>query len=74
MPRTWHQPKELRAREDEVEDLREEEQEERLAEVRLDPDDGERHARDVAEGVAGEGAGWVPVCQKSWEENGRMSA
>ena len=63
MPRTRHQPKELRARQDKVEDLREEEQEERLAEVRLDPDDSECHARDVAEGVAREGAGWVPACQ-----------
>ena len=60
MSRTRNEPEELWAREHEVEDLREEEEQERLAEVRLDPDDGERHARDVAQRVAWERAGGVP--------------
>ncbi len=48
MPWTRNQTKQLRTRQDEIEDLRNEEQKERLGEMCLDPNDGERHSRDVA--------------------------
>jgi hypothetical protein len=56
-----HEPEELRAGEDKVEDLREEEEEESFGKVRLDADDSKSHARCVAEGIAWEDASRVPV-------------
>lgn len=52
-----------------VEDLGDEEQEQRLGEMRLDRDDRERHPGKVAKGVPYKGSSWVPVtnpvCQHS---------
>ncbi len=60
MPRAGDQPKQLRAREHEVEYLRDEEQQERLGEMGLDAHDSESHSCHVAECVPGEGACGVP--------------
>ena len=73
--RAGDQPEELGAGQDEVEDLREEEEEEGLRIMCLDAHDGERHARHVAERVAGENTRGVPaggtlsiyVCQERRE-------
>jgi hypothetical protein len=51
----------LRTREHKVEDLRDEEQDERLAEVALEGDSRKGHACEVAECVPWEGSGWVPI-------------
>ena len=61
VPRTRDHAKQLRGRIDEVEDLRHEEQEERLAEVAHNADDGEDHACEIAVGVAYEDLGRVPI-------------
>lgn len=61
MPGTRYQPEKLRTREQEVEYLRDEEQQERLGEVGLDADHRKRHARDVAERIAGKRARGIPT-------------
>ncbi len=61
MAGTGDEAEELRGGVDEVEDLGDEEQEERLGEVAEDADDGEDHAREVAVGVSDEDARGVPV-------------
>lgn len=48
MARAGHEVEQLRAGQEEVEDLRDEQQHERLAEMAQDSDDGEHHAREVA--------------------------
>lgn len=52
--RTRDDLEELRARQKKVDDLRNEEEHQRLAEVPVDPHHGEGHASKVAEGVAHE--------------------
>lgn len=61
MPRTRHEVKELRTGVEEVERLRYEKEQHRLAEVAQNAHHGERHARKVAVGVADEHFGGVPV-------------
>ena len=61
MTRTVDEVEQLRARQHKVEDLRDEEQDERLGKVALDGDGGECHAGEVAEGVAWEGLGGIPA-------------
>lgn len=56
MARAIHETEELGAAEDEVEDLRDEEEEEGFGKVGEDGDAGEGHAREVAEGVPWEGS------------------
>ena len=51
---------ELRHRVHEVGDLRQEEEQHRLAEVAQDADDCERHAGEVAIGVADKRLRWIP--------------
>jgi DNA-binding protein H-NS len=60
MSRTGHETEELRTREQEVENLRDEEQQERLREVSLNTDHGERHAGHIAKSVSGECSCRVP--------------
>lgn len=60
MPWTIHEPKNLRRRQNKVEDLRHKEEEQRLGEVSEDADDGERHASEIAEGVADKRPSWIP--------------
>jgi hypothetical protein len=60
MSRAGNEAEQLRDREDEVEDLRDKKEEERLWEVGDDSDARESHAGEVAERVAGEGSRWVP--------------
>ena len=66
MSRARHKAEELRTRKDEVENLWEEEEEQRLAEVRLDADDGEGHACYVAERVAGKRTGGIPTTKPAF--------
>jgi len=61
MPRTWHQPKELRTREYKVEDLGHEEEEQSLGEMCLDSNYCKRHTSDIAEGVTRERACGIPI-------------
>mmetsp|Transcript_6929 Transcript_6929/g.16698 ORF Transcript_6929/g.16698 Transcript_6929/m.16698 type:complete len:405 (-) Transcript_6929:244-1458(-) len=61
VPRAWHKLEELRRRVQEVEDLRREEEEERLAEVAQDASDAEGHASKVSERVANKHLRGVPV-------------
>ena len=61
VPGTGDQVEELWDREEEVEDLRKEEEEHRLAEVTDDPDDGKRHASEVAVRVSHEDRSGEPV-------------
>ena len=65
MTRTRDEAEQLRARQDEVEDLRKEEEQERLGEVRLNADDGESHAGEIAERIAWECACGVPAVSVS---------
>ena len=67
--RTGDQAEELRGGVDEVEDLRDEEEEERFGEVAEDADDGEDHAGEVAVGVSDEDARGVPVVPPEGERD-----
>lgn len=60
MPRTRHKTEELWTREDEVEDLRDEEQQKCLGEMRLDPHNSECHPRDIAKSISRECACRIP--------------
>ena len=59
--RTRHKLEQLRHREQKVEYLRYEEEEEKLAEVSENADDGERHACKVAECVADKHLARIPI-------------
>lgn len=61
MSRTGDQAEQLGRRVEEVEDLRDDEEQQGFAEVAEDGDDGEHHPREVAVRVAHEDFGWVPV-------------
>lgn len=61
VPRARHQLEELRDAVEEVEDLRDQEEHERLGEVTEDANGGEHHPREVAVRVADEDARRVPV-------------
>lgn len=61
VPRARHQLEELRDAVEEVEDLRNQEEHERLGEVAEDANGGEHHPREVAVRVAHEDARRVPV-------------
>ncbi len=61
MARTGDQSKELWRRIDEVEQLRHEQKQQRLAEVAEDADHGEHHAREVAVRVPDKDLGRIPV-------------
>ena len=65
MPRAWDQAEQLGARQDEIENLRQEEQEKCLGEVCLDADDRESHAGHIAKRVSWERACRVPKAH-SW--------
>lgn len=58
MPWAWHKTEQLRTREDKIEYLRQEEQEQRLGEMRLNSHNRERHPCDIAQSVSGEGRRW----------------
>lgn len=60
MPWAWDDTEELRAREEEVEDLRDEEEEDRLAEMPEYAHDRESHSAEVAERVSNECTGGIP--------------
>jgi len=60
MSGTRHKVKELWNREDEVEDLRDEKEQHRFAEMSEDCDDSKRHSSEVAVRVANKHAGWIP--------------
>ena len=67
-PMSWtvHDPEELRERQHEVNNLRDEEEEHSLGEVSQDANDSKGHPREVAEGVTNEDLGWeAVVLQKS---------
>lgn len=64
MSRTWHKAKQLRTTEQEVGDLRYEEEEKGFRVVALDGDDGERHACKVAKGISGKCSSGVPSNSK----------
>ena len=70
VPRTRNQVEELWTAVDEVDDLGDQEEEERFGEVRQDGDAGEGHAADVAVGVADEDAGGVAVVDVDGEGDG----
>ena len=59
MARTRDKPEEL-ARQKEVENLWEEEQEQSLGKVSLDTDDGEGHPSEVTKGISWESSSGVP--------------
>ena len=59
--RAGHEAEDLGRRVGKVEELRDEQEAERLGEVAEDADDGKDHAGEVAVGVADEDAGGVPV-------------
>jgi len=61
MPWTGYEAKELRHGEEEVEDLRDEEEQHRFAEVSENRDDCERHSGEIAEGVADKHTRRVPA-------------
>jgi hypothetical protein len=61
MPRAWDKPEELRARQNEIEYLRHEKEQKSFREMRLNAHDGECHASKVAESIAWESTGRVPV-------------
>jgi len=67
VPRTRHEAEELRAREKEVENLWEEEQEQSLGKVSLNADDRKGHAGEVTEGIPRESSSWVPSHNVSLE-------
>lgn len=77
MSRTWHESKQLRTTEQKVEDLGDEEEEERLRVVALDCDDSEGHAGKVAEGISRECPSRIPSRDDERDdlgsENGRTS-
>ena len=60
MSRTGNEAKELRDGVEEIEDLRHEDEQHRLAEVAEDGDDGERHSGKVAERIANKHARRIP--------------
>lgn len=60
MPRTRHQAKQLRGRQDEVEDLGKEEQQQGLGKMTKDADHRKSHAGEVAECIADESLGRKP--------------
>lgn len=66
VPWARHQTEQLRARQDKVEDLGEEEQEQRLGVVRLNSYDCEGHACYVAERVAGKRTGGIPATKPAF--------
>jgi hypothetical protein len=83
MSRACNETEELRARQDEVEDLGDEEEQERLGEVGDDGDTGKGHAGEVAERVAREGPCWVPgahlqydsvPCRPTGSSRGRLTS
>ena len=55
------QTEELRAREDKIEDLGNEKEHERFAEMPLERNSGERHTGEVAERVSWKRPRWIPV-------------
>lgn len=61
VPGTGYDSEQLRSRIEEIGDLRDEQEEQRFAEMTQDTDDGEDHAGEVAVGVSYEDFGWVPV-------------
>lgn len=67
MTRTRDQPKQLRDGIAKVEDLRDQKQDKRLAEVAEDTDHDEYHAREVAVCVSHKGTGRVPVIPEEGE-------
>ena len=67
MPRARNQVEKLGCRIYEVENLRDEQQEQCLAEVAEDADDGEDHAGKVAVCIADEDTGWVAVVGEQGE-------
>lgn len=65
MARARYEPEKLRTAKDEVDDLRDEKQEQSLAEMPEDTNDRERHAREVAECISDEGFRRVPAMEMS---------
>ena len=61
MARAGNETEKLRGGVDEIKDLRNEEQEQSLAEVSQDANDSEHHPREVAVRVPYEDAGRVPI-------------
>lgn len=61
MARARDDAEQLRRAVEEVDDLRDEQEQQRLGEVAKDGYDGEDHAGEVTVGVADEDAGWVPI-------------
>lgn len=70
MTRTGHELEELRHGVDEVKDLRQEKQQQSLAEVPMDASDGECHTREVAEGVTHKDFSGEPVGLKKGKRGG----
>ena len=61
MPGTFDDAEYLRAAEDKVEDLWNEEEQERLRKVGLNPNDSKGHSRDIAERIAREYSRRIPA-------------
>jgi len=57
--RTWHKVEQLRRGVQEIQDLRQEEEQQRLAEVAQDSNHGESHAGKVAVGVPNKHLRWI---------------
>jgi hypothetical protein len=60
MPRAWNQSEQLRGAQDKIECLRNEEEEQSLAEMAQNRNDGKGHAREVAKRIAWKDSCWVP--------------
>lgn len=61
---TRYKAKQLRTGEQEVEDLRDKEQQKCLREMGLNPNDRKRHASQIAKRISREGSRGVPVYQR----------